>query len=154
MGARELLADLSGAGFSITANGERLVIRPASKLTDPLRAALREVKPELLALLVRGAAHLSLAWGADVIESYTVRHARLTARGFSDEQAEALAERLVRRDLEGDDRRICAECGALDRHGRCRVAAAGRLHGASRQLEPVPTILQRCEGFTLAQGRT
>lgn len=51
MGARELLADLADAGLSVTADGDRLLIRPASKLTYPLRVALRDAKPELLALL-------------------------------------------------------------------------------------------------------
>ena len=51
MGARELLHELVGAGFSVEAAGDKLVIRPASKLTDELRAGLRQAKPELLALL-------------------------------------------------------------------------------------------------------
>ena len=51
MGAHDLLADLAGAGLSVTAEGDHLVIRPASRLTDPMRAALREAKLELLALL-------------------------------------------------------------------------------------------------------
>ena len=51
MGARDLLADLAGAGLSVTAEGDRLVIRPASKLTEHMRHALREAKPELLVLL-------------------------------------------------------------------------------------------------------
>ena len=51
MGARELLHELAGAGFSVTAEADRLVIRPWSKLTDELRAALRASKPEVLALL-------------------------------------------------------------------------------------------------------
>jgi len=51
MGARELLADLNRDGFSITADGDRLLIRPASKLTDELVSTIRTAKPELLALL-------------------------------------------------------------------------------------------------------
>ncbi len=51
MGARDLLADLSAAGFSITADGDKLVVRPSSALTDGIRAALRDAKPQLLALL-------------------------------------------------------------------------------------------------------
>ena len=51
MGARDLLDNLADAGLSVTVDGDRLVIRPASKLTDHLRGALREAKPELLALL-------------------------------------------------------------------------------------------------------
>ena len=57
MGARDLLVTLSGAGLSVAAEGDQLVIRPGSKLTEELRAALREAKPELLALL-RGAPDL------------------------------------------------------------------------------------------------
>ena len=51
MGARELLAEVTGAGLRITADGDRLVIRPASMVTPALREALRASKPELLALL-------------------------------------------------------------------------------------------------------
>ena len=52
MGAHDLLADLASAGLSIEAHDHRLVVRPASKLTDDLRARLRATKPELLALLL------------------------------------------------------------------------------------------------------
>ena len=41
MGARELLSELAGAGFELETDGDRLVIRPASRLTDDLRAAVR-----------------------------------------------------------------------------------------------------------------
>ena len=51
MGARDLLAELAEAGLSLATEGDRLVIWPASKLTDPMRNALSEAKPELLALL-------------------------------------------------------------------------------------------------------
>ena len=56
MGSRDLLDDLTDAGFSIKANGENLVIRPASKLTDDIREALRTAKPELMRLLSAAAA--------------------------------------------------------------------------------------------------
>ncbi len=48
MGARDLLADLGEAGFRVSIVGDRLVVSPASKLTDDLRVALREAKSELL----------------------------------------------------------------------------------------------------------
>jgi virulence-associated protein VagC len=41
-----LLADIAETGLSITAEGDRLVIRPASKLTDPMRCTLRDAEPE------------------------------------------------------------------------------------------------------------
>ena len=68
--------------------------------------------------------------------------------------AEHLAERLTLRDRQHDDRRLCLECAALADNRRCLVAARGPLAGADRRLEPVPTILQRCEGFALAPGLT
>ncbi len=53
MGARELLHQMAEAGFSVEADGDKLLVRPASKLTDELRAELRAAKPELLRLLER-----------------------------------------------------------------------------------------------------
>ena len=52
MGAQELLVDLAAEGLTVAANGDRLVVRPASKLTHAMRAALTLAKPELLALLL------------------------------------------------------------------------------------------------------
>lgn len=51
MGARDLLAEAAKAGFTVTAAGDKLMIRPASKLTVELREALRQAKPALLAEL-------------------------------------------------------------------------------------------------------
>lgn len=51
MGAHDLLVELGCAGLTATADGDRLVIRPASRLTDDIRSSVREAKAELLALL-------------------------------------------------------------------------------------------------------
>lgn len=51
MAAAELLADLIGAGFEVSGDGDRLMIRPASRLTDEQRAAIRRDKLALLGLL-------------------------------------------------------------------------------------------------------
>lgn len=63
MGARDLLAELADMGVTVTVDDERLVIRPASKLTDALRAGLRAAKPELLAIIAprtcAGCAHVT-----------------------------------------------------------------------------------------------
>jgi len=92
-------------------------------------------------------------WDDAEIDAFQRREARFTRMGRAAD-AEHLAERLTLRDRQHDDRRLCLECAALADNGRCLVAARGRLPGASRRLEPVPTILQRCEGFTLAPGLT
>jgi len=54
MGAHDLLVELGCAGLTATADGDRLVIRPASRLTDDIRSAVRKAKTELLALLIGG----------------------------------------------------------------------------------------------------
>ena len=54
---------------------------------------------------------------------------------------------LAQRQAAEDDRRTCRQCRHLRSDGRCAQAARGRLPGASRRLEPVPDLLQRCEGF-------
>ncbi|MBM3566049.1 MAG: hypothetical protein FJX42_08055 [Alphaproteobacteria bacterium] len=46
-----LLAQLSEAGLSLVADGDRLRVAPANRLTADLRQAIRSHKPELLAAL-------------------------------------------------------------------------------------------------------
>jgi hypothetical protein len=158
MGASDLLAELAGAGLSVRADGERLVIRPASKLTDELRAALVAAKPELLALLTGpprpyrltkaqgDAAHAEPRDDA-ACARFVARVALFMRRRINVTDADDLAERLHLRDVQGDDRGMCLECERLDMRGRCQAAAAGEVLGVDRRLEPVPTILLRCEAF-------
>lgn len=51
MTAHELFAELTNSGLDVTAEGDRLIVRPASRLTDAMRAKLRSAKAELLAVL-------------------------------------------------------------------------------------------------------
>ena len=54
MTANELLTTLQRQGFSLTPlPGDKLEIRPSSKLPEELREALRQHKVEVLALLTR-----------------------------------------------------------------------------------------------------
>lgn len=91
-------------------------------------------------------------WTEAEVASFTKRQALMLARGYATEDAEAMAEALTLRDRQGDDRRICLECTYLGERGRCLAASAGRIPNADRRLEPVPTILQRCEAFGLRKG--
>lgn len=91
-------------------------------------------------------------WTEAEVTSFTKRQTLMLARGYAPEDAEAMAEALTLRDRQGDDRRICLECTHLGERGRCLAASAGRIRGADRRLEPVPTILQRCEAFGLRKG--
>ena len=174
MGAPELLHHLRGAGLVLTltpAGG--LHVAPRRALTDDHRAAIRAERDALVLALQaevdppppprrsgnplmtpeQGDECHAGGWDDGEIDAFTAREARFTRMGRAAD-AERLAERLTLRDRQHDDRRLCLECAALADNGRCLVAARGRLPGASPRLEPVPTILQRCEGFTLAPGLT
>ena len=61
------------------------------------------------------------------------------SKGLSDKQAAALAERLVLRDSQLDDRKACAEC-LLSRYGRCRI-------GKYPIGDSTFLTLHRCDGF-------
>ena len=152
MGARELLADLCSAGFHITAQADRLVIRPWSKLPDDMRKALRNAKPELLALLAGSlnepAERIDLAavaWTATNMAAYLDRRARLLRWGWSDADAESLAERLVKADRDDDERVSCADCRHY-RPGHCgdHRRAGLTVPDVGRDLV---VLLQRCPGF-------
>lgn len=85
----------------------------------------------------------------DATELHDRRLQRLLRWGYPRKEAEALAERLTRRDAERDDRRMCVECQNLSDSGRCLAA---RRIGADRRMEPIKEILARCSGFELRKG--
>jgi TubC N-terminal docking domain len=156
MGAAALLADLTGAGLTVTVDGDRLVIRPASKLTPPLRAALREAKPELLMLLARPAQGCQTPGKAGAAMTcidaacHSDRRARLLRWGWPPADADALAARLVARDRAADLRVSCTEC----RHfqpGRCsNFRRAGLTTPALGK--DLAALLQHCPGFVAVSG--
>lgn len=91
------------------------------------------------------AAHLE-SWTAATIIAFNRRHDALIRRGFSDADAEGMAERLHVRDIEGDDRVTCTECAHL-RGMTCGNAAAADV---GRDLPPELArglLLHRCPGF-------
>ena len=165
MGARDLLTYLAGAGLSVTADGDRLVIRPASRLTDPMRAALRDAKPELLALLAgiartpeqrpymltkaQGDVAHAEPWDEAAIGRFLARVTHIQPRGFAEQDAEDLAEQLHLRDVQADYRHTCLECahlsGSVSTDWRCgnhRTADLGRDLTAG-----LVTMAQVCAGF-------
>ncbi len=52
-GLRELLAEVRRRGIELEPAGDRILVRPRSRLDDRLRAEIRRHKPELLRLLAR-----------------------------------------------------------------------------------------------------
>jgi len=83
------------------------------------------------------------------LETFAARLVRFTDRGLILADGELLADKLVIRDREGDDRRVCLECLHLQ-HGRCgdwQVAGVA-IRSRDAQLSPDLVLqLQRCDGF-------
>ena len=71
------------------------------------------------------------------IGRFTFREALFRRRGLPPHEAEALADRLVERDRDHDDRWMCIEC---DGHRPTYRCAAGGF--------PMVGVLQRCGLFT------
>lgn len=94
---------------------------------------------------------MAMAWADIDIARFKDRRARLLRWGWNERDAEALAERLTRRDA-GDDRRMCVECH------HCMpglVCAKHRAAGVGRELgRDLATMLQHCPAFapTAAAG--
>ena len=88
------------------------------------------------------------------IDTFTARLARSTDKGVNLEDTEAPADKLVRRDRESDDRRLCLECfhlsGQTGKAWECRnwQRAGVALRAGDAQLSAAMVFqLQRCDGF-------
>ncbi len=96
----------------------------------------------------------STAMTGSEIDLFTVRLARFTDKGVIHGDAELMADRLVTRDRENDDRGLCLECTHLGGYGvtswRCgnwqRAGVAIRSRDAQLPADLV-LQLQRCDGF-------
>lgn len=92
----------------------------------------------------------SPAMNSGEIDLFLKRLERFTDKGLIVPVAEALADKLVQRDREGDDRRLCLECAHLQgfNHWRCGNWQAAEV----ARVGLVPDLvmnLQRCPGFRL-----
>lgn len=83
------------------------------------------------------------------IDTLTARVHLFTRHGLEQTQAEGLADRLVIRDRDGDDRRLCLECQHL--RGDARSWACNQWRAAGLAGAGVPdgwvTPPKRCDGF-------
>ena len=169
MGAPDLLQHLRSEGFALALTPDgRLSVAPARALTDAHREAIRTFRDELAALLGtlapaapaerRSGNRLMTVeeadrchtggWDDAEIAAFTARHVRLLTLGFTDGDADDLAERLTLRDRDGDTRRLCIEC-AHYRGGRCRQAARS---GVGPEVGALAVVFQRCTAFEFAGG--
>ena len=83
------------------------------------------------------------------IDTLTARLSHFTRRGLTELESEKLADKLVLRDRESDDRRLCLECVHLaGRAGAMRCAQWQRAGlGAAGVPAGLHLVLQRCDGF-------
>jgi hypothetical protein len=99
----------------------------------------------------------STAMTSTAIDLFTARLHRFTDKGLTRADGETLADKLVIRDRETDDRRSCLECRHLSGYGhtswRCGnwQAAGIAIRPRDTQL-PADLVLQlqRCDGFATA----
>jgi hypothetical protein len=94
----------------------------------------------------------AVAWTDADIARFINRRARLLRWGWPESEAEALADRLVRRDRDLDARVSCADCkhyrpGRCSNHRRAGLSAPD----VSRDLA---SLLQRCPGFDTRETMT
>ena len=98
--------------------------------------------------------HSSAMNGAE-IDTFAARLHKFADKGLARNDGETLADKLVLRDRDQDDRRVCLECKHFAGHGagswRCgNVQSAGvAIRSRDAQL-PADLVmqLQRCDGFT------
>lgn len=84
------------------------------------------------------------------IDTFTARLARFIDKGLNLEEGAALADKLVVRDRESNDHRVCLECTYLVQGWRCnnwRVASAGFGSRRAPLAAELVLQLQRCDGF-------
>ncbi len=169
MGAVDLLAHLQGAGFALRAEAGKLVVTPASALTDEARLSIRQHRDALIDALTEArvepaasAATLSprqpyqhaqlppdVAQAGPMDEAamarFQTRAAHCRRLGFTAHEAGHLAAQLHERDLHADYRHLCVECQHY-RRGRCGNHAAAGL--ATNIVGPeLAVMFQHCGGF-------
>ena len=91
----------------------------------------------------------SMAMNGAEIDTFTQRLHQFTRRGLAEPEAETRADKLVTRDRESDDRRLCLECLHLKSGGGrwgCNQWQRAGL-GASGLPADLVRQLQRCDGF-------
>lgn len=100
----------------------------------------------------------SLALNSAEICTFAECLRKFADKGLPRADGEALADKLVERDRDRDDRRVCMECKHLTGHGsgllRCRnwLKAGVAIYKGDSQLPADFVVqLQRCEGFQINQ---
>ena len=94
----------------------------------------------------------SSAMNTAEIDTFTQRLHQFIRRGLAEPEAEALADKLVMRDRDLDDRRLCLECLNIKSGGGRWACIQWRRAGLGAPGFPADLVrqLQRCDSFTKA----
>lgn len=95
MSATQVLHLIRESGLTVTADGERLIVTPADRLTDKTRQLIRDNKPEIVAALKSSSR--AIAEAQSIVDELThlVRVCGERYQFSADEHAEALAIALA-----------------------------------------------------------
>jgi len=167
MGAPDLIQWLRRDGFALALlPSGGLAVQPASQLNNSHREMLRLHRDALvLALSTEREKRLqtdiracdpdlhawphTVAMNTSEIAAFNGRSHIFTERGLAQQLAEELADALVTRDRQRDDRRLCLECSHLRGGDRSWTCSNGHLAGLGTSHIPGEQVvqLQRCNGF-------
>lgn len=174
MTAAALLADLRGRGFTVESADNKLMVRPSSLLSEDDRQRIRKALPGLLVALHdqptgktggesrpyrlappdADVAHAE-PWDDAAIARFQARAQRIRRRGFGEQDADDLAERLHLRDVHADQRVMCLECRSLS--GTLATGWRCGNHKAAAVMRDLPadlvTQMQVCPGFVEVDQR-
>lgn len=170
MKASNAMTTLQNAGLVLMLNpAGSLAVSPASRITPELRLVIKTHRDDLLAQLSHEASNdagphprnpdrycwpHSVAMNEREIATFMARLARFTDKGLSLDDAERLADKLVIRDRESDDMRVCQECAHLQGHGRWSCGNWEAADVAPQGLAPELVLaLQRCSGYRHATNK-
>ena len=162
MGSPDLLKHLRDAGLSIEASDGNLIVTPRERLTDALRLAIKTHKAALLVALVavtpatgpppdpdRYCWPHSTAMNMAEIDRFLARVEFFSGKGVGLDAAETLADAMVFRDRDADDRRSCIECQHFS--PRRKTCGNTRSSGVGPEVGDMAVKLQRCPGFQLVR---
>lgn len=95
----------------------------------------------------------SVAMNTGEIDQFVKRRQVFLAKGLDEVTADELANKLVVRDRDGDDRRVCFECSHLKgfTYLRCnnwKHAGIAKTSDGAFVHKGFGTLLQRCDGFS------
>lgn len=149
-----LLLEATATGATKKSNYEETVAKIAVATLDDAVKQSEEVSPTIQGVVPfdKYCWPYSSAMNSGEVTKFISREERFKVKGVIPEVAEITADKLVIRDREKDDRRICLECKHLNgfttlRCGNWKCAGICHSNEGAYISHDFAVILQRCFGF-------